>query len=97
MAEVTLTDSAREDLLDIWHHIARDSVRAADNVIDQIEARCRELATAPMSGRLRDEFRPDLRSIPVGRFLVFYLPDPGGITVARVVRGERDLPSVWGA
>lgn len=96
MPTAHLSEHAQEDLIDIWMYIADDSVRSADRVIDRITAKCEELAEMPLSGRLREEFAADLRSYPVGRYLVFYVPDDDGISVVRVVSGERDLPAVFG-
>jgi toxin ParE1/3/4 len=46
-------------------------------------------------GRKRDELSPRLRSFPVGPFVLFYRAVKGGIEVARVLRGSRDIPSLF--
>jgi toxin ParE1/3/4 len=43
-------------------------------------------------GAVRDELIPNLRSFPVGNYLIFYKPLPDGIEVLRVLHGARDLP-----
>jgi toxin ParE1/3/4 len=46
-------------------------------------------------GRARPELRPDLRSFPVGRFVIFYREVRDGIEIVRVLRGARDLPALF--
>ena len=45
-------------------------------------------------GRVRSELAPELRSFPVGRYVVFYLPCPDGIDIVRVLHGARDIETV---
>lgn len=68
------TEQANRDLLEIWVHIAENSLEAADRTIETIGATCQTIADAPGMGRRREEFAPDLRSFPVGKYLVFYRP-----------------------
>lgn len=46
-------------------------------------------------GRKRDELVPNLRSFPVGNYLIFYRPINQGIEVLRVLHGARDIPSIF--
>jgi toxin ParE1/3/4 len=46
-------------------------------------------------GRERPELLADLRSFPVGRYVIFYLPRPHGIEVVRVLHGARDLKPLF--
>jgi toxin ParE1/3/4 len=43
----TFAPSARQDLLDIFNHIALDKPIAAANWIDKIEEKCKLMATMP--------------------------------------------------
>jgi toxin ParE1/3/4 len=36
-----------------------------------------------------------LRSLPVGNYLIFYLPIPDGIEVVRVLPGMRDIDAFF--
>ena len=49
----------------------------------------------PLLGRERPELLPGLRSVVVGHHVVFYRPFDGGIEVARVLDGVRDLPPLF--
>lgn len=42
-------------------------------------------------GRDRNELAKDLRSFPLGRYVIFYMPDTNGITVVRVIHSARDI------
>jgi toxin ParE1/3/4 len=38
---------------------------------------------------------PGLRSLPVGKYLIFYLPVAGGLEVVRVLSGLRDIDAFF--
>jgi toxin ParE1/3/4 len=48
-----------------------------------------------MAGRAREERLPGLRSFPAGRYLIFYTPTDGGITLDRVLHGARDVEAIF--
>jgi len=91
---VTKTVRAEQDLDEIWFYIALDNVVAADNLLDDIDSSCQLLAMQPQAGRLRPELTPELRSFPVGRYMVFYQPQDDGIEVVRVLHSARDIESI---
>lgn len=41
------------------------------------------------------ELNSEIRSLAVGRYVVFYLPLSRGIEVVRVLHGSRDIESVF--
>jgi toxin ParE1/3/4 len=86
---------AERDLDDIWLRIAEDNVRAADRLIDQIWQAEKLLLDHPRAGRPREDLAPGLRSRPVGAYLIFYRPEPGQITIVRVIWGGRNLPKIF--
>lgn len=90
-----LSPEAESDLDAIWLFIARDNLRAADRLVEQLVLKCRLLARSPRIGRQRDELRVGIRSLAHGRYLIFYRIDALGIQVVRVVGGEMDLPSLF--
>ena len=94
MPQVTKTVRAEQDLDEIWFYIALDNVAAADNLLDDIDSSCQLLAIQPQAGRLRPELAPELRSFPVGRYVVFYRPQDDGIEVVRVLHSARDIESI---
>ena len=46
-------------------------------------------------GRRREELAPGLRSFPVGRYLIFYVPLTNGVDIVRVLHGSRDLVALF--
>ena len=95
MAKIERSEQAELDLIDIWTYIARDSLTAADNLIDQIETVCQLLAKSPLLGRARAELAPGLRSFSVGDYLIFYCPTKSGIVIVRVLSGYRNLDALF--
>lgn len=94
MLRVTKTIQAEQDLDDIWLHIARENVSAADRLIDQIGDSTQLLAREPLIGRARPELALALRSLPVARYVIFYIPSATGIEIARVLHSARDTASM---
>lgn len=91
MAVVEWTAEAEEDLIDIWTYIAQDNPQAADDLLDEIEAKAVVLAASPYLGAARPDIRPDLRHSVVGRYLILYRIITDGVQVVRVVHGARRL------
>jgi toxin ParE1/3/4 len=84
------------DIADIWDYIAEDSLDQADAWIDRLDETLQLLATQPKMGRARDELSPGLRSMPVGRYVIFYEPLHDGIDVVRVLHSARDVDAQFG-
>jgi toxin ParE1/3/4 len=82
---------ALDDLSEIWSYIADDSVAQADAFIDSIDEQLRMLATQPLMGRAREELAPNLRSLPISRYVIFYEALPDGIVIVRVLHSARDV------
>ena len=60
-AATTLTNTAREDLIEIWLRVAADDLTAADRVLDRLERAAINLSENPRMGPARDDIRPGLR------------------------------------
>ena len=91
MAVIVLQPRAKADLSDIWQFIAEDSDDQADAFIDLIDQKFQLLAQQAELGRRREELAEGLRSFPVGRYVIFYLPVPGGVQIVRLLHGARDI------
>lgn len=85
------TRLARQDLIDIWDHVAADKPDAADTVLDRIDDACLGLLEYPRLGPARDDIRPGLRYRIVGEYVVLYRITGKDIEIVRVVHGRRDL------
>ena len=95
MLAIFLTPSASGDLAEIWEFIAADNPAQADAFIDLIDAKFQNLSRYPEAGRPRDELLDGLRSLPVGRYLIFYLQDDVCLRIIRVLHGARDVEAVF--
>jgi toxin ParE1/3/4 len=96
MPRVVQSDAARRDLAEIWDYIASDDFDAADQWLDVMKQKLELLAEFPGMGRERTYPGRIFRSFPVGRYVIFYQPFHGGITVARVLHGARDFRKIFG-
>jgi len=82
---------AENDLEEIWWFIAQDSPDNADRFLDRIQETCLALSDFLKLGVSREELKTDLRSHPVGNYLIFYFPLEDGIDIVRVLHGSRDI------
>jgi toxin ParE1/3/4 len=89
--EILLTTVARDDLEDIWKHIAQDSPDRADAFVAALLDLIALLSDNPALGRLRPELRAGLRSITFRNRVVFYEVAPTAVLVYRILHGAMDL------
>ena len=85
------TPQAEIDLTAIWAYIAADNIRAADALINRIERTFDMLAESPYAGRARHDLAKELRTFPVGNYIIFYVPVSDGVEVVRVLNGRQDV------
>ena len=89
-----LAPEAEAELDDIWLYLARESgsTEIATRVIDAITVRFFLLAQHPQIGCRRDhDLRPNLRSFPVGEYVIVYRIDGEDALILHVMRGSRDI------
>ena len=79
------------DLVRIWQSIASDSEKAADDVLDQLQARAEELISFPKMGPLRSGRHKDVRQLVEGNYLIFYRIADQTIEILHVFHGKQDL------
>ena len=90
MARIARRPQAAADILEIWDFIADDSFLEADRWVDRLDEKLSLWATQPLIGRPRDELASGLRSMPFGRYVVYFMPMPDGLDVVRVLHSTRD-------
>lgn len=95
MPVIVKSPRAKADLAELWDYIADDSEARADEFVETLDRKFRTLAERPHIGRARDELATDLRSFPVGRYVLFYRPIPDGIEIVRVLHGARDVDAIF--
>ena len=91
MQRYRLTTQAEADVSEIWLYIAMDNIEAADRVVDRFTQTLQRIADHAGIGTDREEYRPGLRSFPVGNYVIFYHEIKDGIEVFRVLHGARYL------
>jgi toxin ParE1/3/4 len=82
---------AEADLIAIWRHIAEESPRRADRLLDRLDETFSRLADLPYLGKARPDLAPGLRMFPVREYLIFYRPIEDGIDIVRVLHGRRNI------
>jgi len=92
---VVVRPRALADLAEIWAYIADDSPERADAFVDLVDSKFQALSRRPGLGRRRPELAPNIRSLTVGRYVVFYQPFFREIEVVRVLHGSRDIESIF--
>lgn len=85
------TKLARNDLLEIWLHIAADDEAAATGLLTRIDRRCEALRENPRMGPLRFGKRKDIRQLLEGEYLILYRVGRNEIEIIRIMHGRRDL------
>jgi toxin ParE1/3/4 len=95
MKPFRITSSASADLDDIWLFIAQDDPETADRFHDLLLSKFLALGKQPLIGRPRDDLRPDIRSFPVGNYIIFYRDQPAFVEIVRVLHAARDLEGVF--
>jgi toxin ParE1/3/4 len=95
MPRIVRTYPARDDLRQIWLHIAQHNLSAADRLIDRVERTLRSLARNPLIGESVPQYRPGLRRFTVGNYVLYYEPIEGGVRLVRIFHGSRRLEDLF--
>ena len=95
MTRHTIAPEARDDLQEIWNHIARDNLNAARRVRGRLEETFRMLSRSPLLGEACDYLRRGLRLFSVGNYVVFYEVKRGQVRIVRVLHGARDYEDMF--
>lgn len=95
MQQILRTRRSRADLLEIILYIRENNPSAAKRFLDQVDSRLKLLAKFPLIGSARSELGENLRSLPVGKHLIFYRPTEKGIRVVRILHGARNLSRIF--
>jgi toxin ParE1/3/4 len=85
------TPQAEADLESITDYYAANNPDAGIRLLDEITARCRQLANQPRQGRQRNDLGVGIRSVVVRRYVIFFRGTATGIDVMRVLHGSRDI------
>lgn len=92
MKRFVLTESAKQDLDDIWFYIAENSgsIVPAERVIWKLHEKILALAASPGIGRRCDDIDPGGRCSPMGNYIVYYREDSRRIAITHIFHAKRD-------
>ena len=63
--------------------------------MDRLDTQFQLLTTQPMMGRVRYELTAGMRSVPFGRYVIFYALIDDEIDIVRVLHSARDVDSAF--
>jgi len=95
MTKVSYAPQAEFELVEIGGYIALDSERNAEAFVAKLREKAAKVSLNPRIYRTRDDLLPGLRSAAFGNYLILFRIVEGGIEVARIVHGARDLPRLF--
>jgi toxin ParE1/3/4 len=94
---LSICRAAQADIDEIWVYVATEaSIEAASRTQDSFVRSFNVLRRNPFVGRSREQdLTPGLRSIPSGRYVVFYRVEPEFVRIIRVLHGSRDAQAIF--
>lgn len=82
------------DLDEIHDYIANDKPGAAGKWLKKTMDQFSWLAKNPLSGEMRNEIHPDLRSFSHGNYVIFFRLRQDYLEIVRVLHGARDIKGI---
>ncbi len=95
MARPIITPEAEEDIDEILDYIALDNFDASIALYDRMMKAFEMLAENPVSGRERSDLPEEMRSFPLGSYIIFYRIWAGRVAITRVLHAARDLDEIF--
>lgn len=95
MRIVEISDTAKDDLRNIWEYVAQYNPESANKLIKDITKKFSLLRDYPLMGKTQDALLINLRSFAFKDYLIFYQPIDGGVEILRVLHGSRDIESIF--
>jgi toxin ParE1/3/4 len=83
--------AASDDLMKIALFIAEDNPQRALSFIEELEDTCHLLSRSPGIGTVRTDLGKGVRSMPHGRYLIFYRRRDDETRIERIFHGSRDI------
>lgn len=97
MTPVAFSPRARQDLLDIGDHIAKDSLVNARRFVAKLIEQCKRIGWAPLGYAGHEDLAPGLRMAALDRYVIFFRVVDGVVRIERVLHGARNLPIIFGS
>lgn len=91
MSRYFISQAASQDLQAILDYFLTRSIDAGERFVREFNRKCQNLTNFPNMGRAYTEVAPNLRGIPLDRYIILYQVVDDTITIVRVVNGYQDL------
>jgi plasmid stabilization system protein ParE len=85
---------AEADLIDIWLYVAEDQPVNADRLLDRLNEAAMLIAETPSMGVNRPSLSRNLRSFPVGNYVLYYRVNADVLELVRVLSASRDIDNL---
>ena len=89
--KIQISGKARSEPLRAYRYLADRNPVAAENFVSDVNLKLDQSSRFPYIGRERTEFAPNLRSILVRTFVLFYVSRDDRIEIVRVIDGRMDI------
>jgi toxin ParE1/3/4 len=83
--------AAEDDLEQIGDYIANDNPPRALQFVQELREHCSRIRAAPLARQARPELGAGMRSVPHGRYVIFFRVERDVILIVRILHGARDL------
>ncbi|MEG4814161.1 type II toxin-antitoxin system RelE/ParE family toxin [Microcoleus sp. K5-D4] len=70
-------------------------MESGEQFVEEFNRKCRNLINFPNMGRSYEELAASVRGLPLMGYIILYRAIDSGIEIIRVVKGERDLRSLF--
>ena len=95
MLAVHYSPEAERDLKDIFDYLNEHSETAAEKLAESIDQRVAILAAHPAMGRDRGDLVKGLRSVAIGKYVLFFRLSATALEIIRFLHGARDIESIF--
>jgi toxin ParE1/3/4 len=93
--KLVFTDEARQDLIDIGDHIARDNPTRALTFVQKLRATASEILRTPQAFPILPRYvHLGLRRRVHGDYLIFYRSNGAEVSIVRILHGARDYEAL---
>jgi len=95
MNSIHYSPEATKDLEDIFGYLKEHSVTAAEKLAESIDQRTAILTDHPAIGRDRGDLIEGLRSVVIGKYVLFFRLKSTTLEIVRFLHCARDIDSIF--
>jgi toxin ParE1/3/4 len=95
VARLSVSPHAKQDLVEVFLFIAQDNLEAAQRMHSEFQQTFLTIAGQPSMGRSRDELAAGIRSLAVGKYVIYYRRVGRAVRILRLLHGARDIEKLF--